>query len=84
MLILTRDEAINVLSRVLAAPATGSARDIPTHVHLDDADGMPEPCALSLDNVGPILKSHLTRRITSLGPAKMSEVCRALNYATSC
>jgi mRNA interferase MazF len=84
MLILTRDEAIGVLNRVLAVPATGSARDIPTHVHLYDTDGMPEPCALALDNVGPIVKSHLTRRITTLGPAKMSEVCRVLSYATSC
>ena len=78
MLIITRDEAIGVLSRVLGVPRTGSVRDIPTHVLLDETDGMPIPCALALDNVGPVVKGHLTERITSLGPAKMAEVCRSM------
>lgn len=84
MLVLTRDEAIDVLNRVLAVPLTRSVRDIPTHVHLDESDGMREPCALALDNTGPIAKGHLTRRIATLGPARMDEVCRALSMATGC
>jgi mRNA interferase MazF len=84
MLVLTRDEAINVLNRVLAAPATRNARDIPTHVHLDKSDGMDVPCAIALDTTGPIVKGHLTRRITRLGPERMSEICHALNAAVNC
>jgi mRNA-degrading endonuclease toxin of MazEF toxin-antitoxin module len=43
-----------------------------------------EPCALALDNIGPVVKGHMTKRITTLGPDKMAEVCRALSHATSC
>jgi mRNA interferase MazF len=84
MLVLTRDEAIDVLNLVLAVPITRSARDIPTHVHLDESDGMQGACALALDTTGPIAKGHLTRRITTLGPERMSAVCRALRTATGC
>lgn len=47
VLILTRDQAIGVLNRVLVVSATTAARAIPTHVWLDEADGMREPCALA-------------------------------------
>lgn len=84
VLILTRDEAIDRPSEILVVPATRNARDIPTHVHLDKSDGMPGPCALALDTTGPLAKGLLTNRIATLGPERLSEVCRALALATSC
>jgi mRNA interferase MazF len=53
-------------------------------VFLDVSDGMPEECALSLDNLTLIPKRLLTTRITALDAAKMHEVCRALKVATDC
>lgn len=73
-----------MLNRVLAVPATRSVRDIPTHVQLDESDGMREPCALTVDNTFAPRKGLLSRRITRLGPEKMAEVCAALAAATSC
>ena len=84
VLILTRDEAIEHLSEILIVPSTRTVRDIPTHVRLDESDGMREPCALALDNVGPIAKGFLVERMTKLDPTKMGEVCAALRTATSC
>lgn len=83
-LILTRDEAIPVLTQVLGAPATRTIRDIPTEVRLGEADGMPGACCLSLDNVAPIRSSLCTERITSLPADRMREVCGALAAATAC
>lgn len=83
-LILTRDEAIPVMSGILAVPATRTVRGIPTEVPLDETDGMRFPCALTLDNTTVILKSLCTRRITRLGPEKMAAVCRALTIAAGC
>ncbi len=83
-LILTRDEAIPVLNRVLGVPATRTVRDIPTEVALDAGDGMPQPCALTLDNVESIRPSLCTERITLLGPERMEVVCRALAATTGC
>ena len=83
-LILTRDEAIEALDKLLAVPATTTIRGIPTEVPLGRDDGMPTDCVLSTDNTSPILKSLLIERITTLGPQTMAEVCAALVAATSC
>lgn len=83
-LILTRDEAIPVLNEVLAVPATRTTRGIATEVPLDATDGMPEACALTLDNLVPILTSGCTTRITLLSPERMERVCQALAAATGC
>jgi mRNA interferase MazF len=82
--ILTRDEAIPELARLVVVPATRRARGIRSEVRLDAEDGMPEPCVLALDNVWTVSKAQLTRRITSLHPARMHEVCQALALATGC
>ncbi len=84
VLVITRNEAIDVLNRLLVVPATRTVRDIPTHVQLDEGDGMPYSCALALDNTFSPLKALLTERITTLTPGRMDEVCRALARATSC
>ena len=83
-LIITRQAAIPVLKTVIAVPATRRVRGIPTEVALDESDGMPEPCALSFDNVGAIPKAWMVERICRLGPERLHEVCRVLSIATGC
>jgi mRNA interferase MazF len=83
-LVLTRQAAIPVLNALLAVPATRTVRQIPTEVVLDTADGMPEECALSLDNLTLVPKELFRTRITRLSVERMSEVCRALALASGC
>jgi mRNA interferase MazF len=83
-LVLTRQAAIPVLTSVLAVPATRTIRGIPTEVVLDESEGMPENCALSLDNVTVVPKELFRSRITRLSIERMSEVCRALALASGC
>jgi mRNA interferase MazF len=83
-LVLTRTEAVPVLNQVLAVPATRTVRGIPTEVALDEADGMPQSCVLTLDNVSLIRPALCRERITELGPERMAEVCTALHRATAC
>jgi mRNA-degrading endonuclease toxin of MazEF toxin-antitoxin module len=59
-------------------------REIPTGVGIDESDGMPAECVLSLDNVSVIRTSLLTDRITTLGIDRMLLVCEALQRATAC
>ncbi len=82
--ILTRNEAIRVLKRVIVAEATTTRRRIKSEVQLDESDGMPRGCVLALDNVLTTSKARLSRRITTLSPARMHEVCEALRFATGC
>ena len=82
--VLTRPAAIPVLNSVLVAPATRTVRGIPTEVALGRADGMPDECALSFDNLTAVPKALLTARITALPEARFGELCAALRSATGC
>ncbi len=82
--VLTRQAAIPVLRSVLVAPATRNIRGIPTEVSLTRADGMPDDCALSFDNLVTVPKALLTERITSVPDARLDELCGALHAATGC
>ena len=84
VLILTRSAAIPVLNQVLGVPATRTIRDIPTEVRLERSDGMPARCVLALDALMPIRPALCTKRITTLSPARLAEVCDALGLAVDC
>jgi len=83
-LILTRQQAIPVLTRVLAVPATQTVRGIPTEVILNEEDGMPKSCALNFDNIVTMPKGLFTSRICRIGVDRLDEVCRALSASTGC
>ncbi len=84
VLVLTRDEAIPVLKRVTVASVSKRIRDIPTEVVLDEQDGMPARCAVSLDNLAEAWKALLVEHVTDLDRGRMREVCAALNIAVGC
>ena len=84
VLVLTRDPVIPYLNQLVAAPLTRTIRNIPTEVHLGEADGVPVECVVSLDNVFSVRPAFLNEHITSLGPARMAEVCMALRRAVGC
>lgn len=83
-LVLTRDAAIGVLHRVHAVPATRTVRGIPTEVEVGPEDGMPEACALSVDNLQLLDVDLLHRRICTLGPERMAAVAQALRISVDC
>lgn len=82
--VLTRDEAIPRLRNVVVALVTGRRRGLVSEAVLGPDDGVPQECAISLDNLRTVPKALLTETITQLGPERMSGVCRALAAATSC
>jgi mRNA interferase MazF len=84
VLILTRTEAIGSLNKLVAAPATGTIRSLASEVPVGPEDGMPRESVISLDNTTLVRKALLTERITTLSSERMNEVCKALDYATSC
>lgn len=84
VLVLTRDAAIPVLKRVTIASISRTIRGIPTEVVLDEEDGMPTRCAVSLDNLGDAWKAMLTEHVTTLDSRRMLSVCYALAIAVGC
>lgn len=83
VLVLTRSEAIPVLTWVIVAPVTRTIRGIPTEVALDTDDGLPVPCVAAFDNLQPIRKTFLTELVGSVRQRR-SEICRALGALADC
>ncbi len=84
VLVLTRGSAIRYLSRVTIAPITSTVRGVPSEVMLDTEDGMKRPCAVNLHNLITVSQDDLGRRLTELRPAKIVEVCAAIQFALGC
>jgi len=84
VLVLTRESAIGYLSRVTVAPITSTIRGVPSEVLLGPDDGMKQPCAVNLHNVVTLSKERLGRRLASLEPRRMRDVCQALGFALGC
>lgn len=84
VLILTRDSAIGVLSTVTVAPITSTVRDVPSEVILDIDDGMKGRCVVNLHNAVTIPQQRLGRRVASLSPQRMQEICLALRFSLGC
>ena len=84
VLVISRQEAIDVLDTVMVAPITSSRRGLPSEVDLDSSDGLKTACTANLDHVHTVRKGDLRRFVTSLRPERMASVCRALAVASGC
>ena len=84
VLIVTRTEAVPVLTWIVVAPVTRTVRAIPTEVPLGATHGLREDCAASFDNLQPIRRSYLTSRVGALVGDEVGEICRALAALADC
>ena len=84
VLILTRDSATGHLSTVTVAPISSTVRSVPSEVRLTADDGMNTECAVNLHNAITVSQDRLGRRVASLSPARMDEVCAALRFSLGC
>lgn len=84
VLVVTRNEAVPVLSRVVVAPVTRTIRGIPTEIPLGAAEGLPTDCVASFDNLQPASRRLLTERAGALDAERRGEICRALDALADC
>ncbi len=83
VLVVTRSEAVPVLTGIIVAPISRTVRNIPTEIHLGSTEGMHVECAASFDNLQRVHKQALTTRIGDLGPRR-HELCLALRALSDC
>jgi mRNA interferase MazF len=84
VVILTRDEAIEMLNTVMVAPVTSTIRDIPSQVFIGENEGLDHDSAVSLDHIQTVDRAKLIRRLGRVSPETMREICTALAIATGC
>ena len=83
VLVVTRSEAVEVLSSVIVAPVTRTVRDIPTEIRLGLPEGLSVECAASFDNLQRVSRAALTLRAGNLG-TRREEICGALRALSDC
>lgn len=83
VLVVTRSEAVAVLTGIVVAPVTRTIRGIPTEIQLGESEGLPVECAASFDNLQRIARSALTERVGGLGERRR-EICVALETLGDC
>lgn len=83
VLIVTRSEAIPVLTAIVVAPLTRTVRRIPTEIAIDPDLGLPSESVAAFDAMQPIRKSYLTERVGRIA-APRTQVCAALGALADC
>jgi mRNA interferase MazF len=81
VLLLSRDSAYRVLTRVTVAEITTTIRNIPVEVELGEDEGLPRDSVANLDSVHAVALKRLTSRIGALDSSRAAEVERALGFA---
>ncbi len=83
VLVVTRSEAVEVLTGIVIAPITRTMRRISTEIALGPDEGLSVECVASFDNLQRIRRSTLTERAGELG-VRASELCAALRTLADC
>jgi mRNA interferase MazF len=81
VLLLSRNDAYQYLSKFIVAEITTNIRAIPVEVRLGRREGLPSSCVANLDNVRTVARQWLDSRAGALAPSRRREVKRALGYA---
>ncbi len=77
VLLLSRNDAYDYLSKFIAAEVTSNIRLIANEVPLGEPEGLPKACVANCDNIRVVPTLSLTRRAGELAPERWVEVKRA-------
>jgi mRNA interferase MazF len=79
--LVSRDEAYSIKTRLTVVPVTRTIRGIPTEVRLGPSDGLPRVGAANADEIVTIPRDLLADRITALRASKVQEIDAALRFS---
>lgn len=84
VLVVTRDEAIAVLTWLTVVPVTRTVREIPTEIQLGEEEGLRDRCAATFDTLQPIRRGFLVERVGALAASRRELICDALRALADC
>ena len=85
VLVLTRNEVIDVRALITVAEITTSRRGIAAEVPLNIADsGLDQESTVNCDGLHTVSQTMLTEQVGELSPTTMQQVCRSLAYGLGC
>lgn len=84
VLVLTRDEVLDVRANVTVAEITTQPRGLAVEVVIDTEAGVDEPSLINGDGLHTISQRRLTQRIGLVDGDVLTEVCAAVAIALGC
>ena len=81
VVVLTRDAARSMMTKVTVAPITSTVKGLSSEVPVGPANGLDHESAVSLDNVVTIPAALLGRTVGHLTAAQEAELARAVVLA---
>ena len=84
VLVLTRDPVADRIGSVVVAALTRTQRGLVSELMLTPADEVPTNSVVNFDNIHTIPQATFRRKVATLSPARIADVCRTLQAATGC
>ncbi|MGH9132588.1 MAG: type II toxin-antitoxin system PemK/MazF family toxin [Ilumatobacteraceae bacterium] len=85
VLVLTRDEVLDVRALVTVAEISTSARGLAAEVEIDHvAVGLERESVINCDGLHTVARPTLTARLGEVDESTMRRVCSAMSYALGC
>jgi len=84
VLIISRQEAIELLHTVMVAPITSTIHGAPSELILGIDEGLKNDSAINFDHIQTVEKSKLHTFIGALSEERLERICRPLGIAVGC
>lgn len=85
VLVLTRNEVLEVRSLVTVAEITSTMRGLAAEVLIDlELAGLDHESAINCDGLHTVPQSTLTRHVGAIDKDDLKRVCAAIDYALGC
>lgn len=84
VLVITRDEVLDVRANVTVAEITTQARGLAVEVPIGTETGIRQPSVVNGDGLHTVSQRSLIQRLGALSSGPLAEVCGALAVALSC
>lgn len=81
VVLVSRDEAYAIKTRVTVVAVTRTVRGIPTEVRIGPSEGLPKVGVANADEIVTIPRTTLRERIATLSRSKLDEIDAALHFA---
>jgi mRNA interferase MazF len=81
VVLVSRDEAYAIKTRVTVVVVTRTVRGIPTEVRVGPAQGLPKVGVANADELVTVPRTTLRDRIATLSRSKIDEIDAALRFA---
>lgn len=84
VVVLTRDEVLDVRANVTVAEVTTQARGLAVEVSVDPSAGIDQDSVVNCDGLHTIAQSRLTLHLGAVSDDELDDICQSVSIAIGC